>query len=77
MTKPRVSLTRDQRRAVLAAARERKKLDDRILLKKDKAYALLDEIEVLESERVTNKDLAAKYNVSESNVYWILHGRRG
>ena len=70
-----MELTESDRQTIRAIARDRAGIDRRLLELDAEIQALLDEREILKAQRLSNAQLAAKFEVCASTIHYVVNGR--
>lgn len=70
-----MELTESDRQTIRAIARDRAGIDRRLLELDTQIQNLLDEREVLRSQRLSNAELARKFEVCTTTIHYVINGR--
>lgn len=70
-----MKLTEQDKQVIRAIARDRQGIDRRLMEIDAEIQHLMDERSRLKSERLTNMDLAEKFEVSHTLIQYVLNGR--
>ena len=70
-----MKLTEQDKQTIRAIARDRQGIDRRLLEIDAEIQNLMDERSRLKAERLSNVDLAEKFEVSHTLIQYVLNGR--